>query len=32
MEIRVANASAKLHQRNRTDKRIELTTQLLHSC
>jgi len=27
MEIRAANASAKLRQSNRTDKRIELTIQ-----
>jgi len=32
MEIRTASASAKLRQSNRTDKRIELTRQLLHSC
>jgi len=31
-EIRVASVSAKLRQSNRTDKRIELTMQLLHSC
>jgi len=32
MEIRAARASAKLRQLNRTDKGIELTMQLLHSC
>jgi len=32
LEIRAASARAKLRQSNRTDKRIELTMQLLHSC
>jgi len=31
MKIRVAGASAKLRQSNRTDKRVELTMQSLHS-
>jgi len=32
MEIRAESASAKLRQSNRSDKRIEVTVQLLHSC
>jgi len=32
MEIRETSTSAKFRQSNRTDKRIELTTQLLNSC
>jgi len=32
MEIRATNASAKFRQSNRTDKWIELTMELLHSC
>ena len=31
-EVRAASVSAKLRRSNRTDKRIELTMQSLHSC
>jgi len=31
MEVLATSESSKLHQSNRTDKRIELTMQLLHT-